>query len=87
MFSGCSDASTLDYVSCLLGEEGVQPRSTSYNVACGPNRKSVNESPQRESPRSTSYVQFEPGRAVLVRGTLRPICTPVDGGWSPTRVG
>ncbi len=73
----------------LLVEGAVQRRSTSYNVACGSNRKSINGNPQSESLTQFHVLcQFEPGQAVLVHGTLpRPIRTPVDGGWSLTRGG
>ena len=49
VFSGCSDPATLDYVSRLLGDEEVQRRSLSYDIAGGSGRRSISESTQREA--------------------------------------
>jgi type IV secretion system protein VirD4 len=73
VFSGCSDAATLDYVSRLLGDEDVQRRSTSYDVAGGTGRRSVSESMQREALTPFHLLrQVRPGEAVLIHGTLPP---------------
>lgn len=73
VFSGCSDAATLDYVSRLLGDEDVQRRSMSYDVAGGTGRRSVSESMQREALTPFHLLrQVRPGEAVLIHGTLPP---------------
>lgn len=73
VFSGCSDAATLDYVSRLLGDEDVQRRSMSYDVAGGTGRRSVSESVQREALSPFHLLrQVRPGEAVLIHGTLPP---------------
>lgn len=73
VFSGCSDAATLDYVSRLLGDEDVERRSTSYDIAGGTGRRSVSESTQREALTPFHLLrQVRPGEAVLIHGTLPP---------------
>lgn len=73
VFAGCSDAATLDYVSRLLGEEEVQHRSLSYDVAGGTGRRSVSESSHREALTPFHLLrQVRPGEAVLIHGTLPP---------------
>lgn len=73
VFSGCSDAATLEYVSRLLGDEDVQRRSMSYDVAGGTGRRSVSESVQREALTPFHLLrQVRPGEAVLIHGTLPP---------------
>lgn len=73
IFSGCSDAATLDYVSRLLGDEEVARRSLSYDIAGGSGRRSVSESVQREALTPFHLLrQVRPGEAVLIHGTLPP---------------
>ncbi|MCU1394872.1 MAG: Type secretory pathway VirD4 protein-like protein [Ilumatobacteraceae bacterium] len=73
IFSGCSDPATLDYVSRLLGDEEVQRRSLSYDIAGGSGRRSVSESVQREALTPFHLLrQVRPGEAVLIHGTLPP---------------
>lgn len=73
IFSGCSDAATLDYVSRLLGDEEVARRSLSYDIAGGNGRRSVSESVQREALTPFHLLrQVRPGEAVLIHGTLPP---------------
>jgi type IV secretion system protein VirD4 len=72
VFSGCSDAATLDYVSRLLGDEYVQHRSLSYDVGGG-SRRSVSESTHREALTPFHLLrQVRPGEAVLIHATLPP---------------
>ena len=72
MFSGASDAATLDYVSRLLGDEDVSHRSVSYDVGGG-TRRSVSESTHREALTPFHLLrQVRPGEAVLIHGTLPP---------------
>lgn len=73
VFAGCSDASTLDYVSRLLGEEEVQRRSVTFDTSGGGGRRSVSEGPQREALAPFHLLrQAEPGHAILIHGTLPP---------------
>lgn len=73
VFSGCSDTATLDYVSRLLGDEEVQRRSVSYDIAGGSGRRSISESVQREALTPFHLLrQVRPGEAVLIHGTLPP---------------
>ena len=73
VFSGCSDPATLDYVSRLLGDEDVQRRSLSYDIAGGTGRRSVSESMHREALTPFHLLrQVRPGEAVLIHGTLPP---------------
>ena len=73
MFSGCSDPATLDYVSRLLGDEEVQRRSLSYDIAGGSGRRSISESVQREALTPFHLLrQVRPGEAVLIHATLPP---------------
>ena len=73
VFSGCSDPATLDYVSRLLGDEEVQHRSLSYDIAGGSGRRSVSESVHREALTPFHLLrQVRPGEAVLIHGTLPP---------------
>lgn len=73
VFSGCSDAATLGYVSRLLGDEEVSRRTLSYDVAGGLRRRSVSESTGRESLTPFHLLrQVRPGEAVLIHGTLPP---------------
>lgn len=73
VFSGCSDPATLDYVSRLLGDEEVQRRSLSYDIAGGSGRRSISESVQREALTPFHLLrQVRPGEAVLIHGTLPP---------------
>jgi type IV secretion system protein VirD4 len=73
VFSGCSDAATLGYVSRLLGEEEVSRRTLSYDVGGGLGRRSVSESVGRESLTPFHLLrQVRPGEAVLIHGTLPP---------------
>jgi type IV secretion system protein VirD4 len=72
VFSGCSDAATLDYVSRLLGDEEVQHRSLSYDIGGG-SRRSVSESTHREALTPFHLLrQVRPGEAVLIHATLPP---------------
>jgi type IV secretion system protein VirD4 len=73
VFAGCSDPATLDYVSRLLGDEDVEHRSLSYDIAGGSGRRSVSESVHRE-PLTPFHLlrQVRPGEAVLIHGTLPP---------------
>ena len=72
VFAGCSDVSTLDYVTRLLGDEDVARRSTSVDIG-GNGRRSVSESTQRESLSPFHLLrQVRPGEAVLLHGTLPP---------------
>jgi len=72
VFSGASDAATLDYVSRLLGDEEVSHRSVSYDVGGG-TRRSVSESTHREALTPFHLLrQVRPGEAVLIHGTLPP---------------
>ncbi len=72
VFSGASDAATLDYVSRLLGDEDVSHRSVSYDVGGG-TRRSVSESTHREALTPFHLLrQVRPGEAVLIHGTLPP---------------
>lgn len=72
VFSGCSDAATLDYVSRLLGDEEVQHRSTSYDIGGG-QRRSISESTHREALTPFHLLrQVRPGEAVLIHATLPP---------------
>ena len=72
VFSGCSDAATLDYISRLLGDEDVQHRSLSYDLGGG-SRRSVSESTHREALTPFHLLrQVRPGEAVLIHGTLPP---------------
>ena len=69
-FSGISDPSTLDYVSRLLGEEGLQ-RGSSNDLSFG--RQSVNEPATRLRLVPVDILrQVPPGEGLLVHGTLRP---------------
>jgi len=73
VFSGCSDPATLDYVSRLLGDEEVQRRSLSYDIAGGSGRRSISESVQREALTPFHLLrQVRPGEAVLIHATLPP---------------
>jgi type IV secretion system protein VirD4 len=73
VFAGCSDASTLEYVSRLLGEEEVQRRSVTFDASGGGGRRSVSEGPQREALAPFHLLrQAEPGHAILIHGTLPP---------------
>jgi type IV secretion system protein VirD4 len=73
VFAGCSDPATLDYVSRLLGDEDVQHRSLSYDIAGGSGRRSVSESTHREALTPFHLLrQVRPGEAVLIHGTLPP---------------
>ncbi|MEZ5259945.1 MAG: TraM recognition domain-containing protein [Ilumatobacteraceae bacterium] len=73
VFAGCSDASTLDYVSRLLGDEEVQRRSVTFDTSGGSGRRSVSEGPQREALAPFHLLrQAEPGHAILIHGTLPP---------------
>lgn len=72
VFSGASDAATLDYVSRLLGDEDVSHRSMSYDVGGG-TRRSISESTHREALTPFHLLrQVRPGEAVLIHGTLPP---------------
>jgi type IV secretion system protein VirD4 len=83
IFSGCSDPATLDYVSRLLGDEEVQHRSLSYDVAGGNGRRSVSESVHREALTPFHLLrQVRPGEAVLIHGTLPPAHLRARQYWS-----
>jgi type IV secretion system protein VirD4 len=72
VFAGCSDESTLGYVSRLMGDEEVERRSTSFDIG-GNGRRSVSESTQREALSPFHLLrQVRPGEAVLIHGTLPP---------------
>ncbi len=72
VFAGCSDQSTLEYVSRLLGDEEVERRSTSWDVN-GTGRRSISESTQREALTPFHLLrQVRPGEAVLIHATLPP---------------
>jgi type IV secretion system protein VirD4 len=83
IFSGCSDPATLDYVSRLLGDEEVQHRSVSYDIAGGSGRRSVSESVHREALTPFHLLrQVRPGEAVLIHGTLPPAHLQARQYWS-----
>jgi type IV secretion system protein VirD4 len=83
IFSGCSDSATLDYVSRLLGDEEVQRRSVSYDIAGGSGRRSVSESVHREALTPFHLLrQVRPGEAVLIHGTLPPAHLQARQYWS-----
>jgi type IV secretion system protein VirD4 len=83
IFSGCSDPATLDYVSRLLGDEEVQHRSISYDIAGGSGRRSVSESVHREALTPFHLLrQVRPGEAVLIHGTLPPAHLQARQYWS-----
>jgi type IV secretion system protein VirD4 len=83
VFSGCSDASTLDYVSRLLGDEEVSRRSWSSDVGGGTGRRSVSEAPAREALSPYHLLrQVRPGEAVLIHGTLPPAHLHARRWWS-----
>lgn len=89
VFSGASDAATLDYVSRLLGDEDVSHRSVSYDVGGG-TRRSVSESTHREALTPFHLLrQVRPGEAVLIHGTLPPAHLKARRWWEeppPKRV-
>jgi type IV secretion system protein VirD4 len=73
VFSGCSDPSTLDYVSRLLGEEEITRRSWSADIGGGTGRRSISEAVAREALSPYHLLrQVRPGEAVLIHGTLPP---------------
>lgn len=73
MFSGCSDITTLDYVSRLLGDDEITRRSWSSELGAGRGRRSISESVTREALSPFHLLrQVRPGEAVLVHGTLPP---------------
>ena len=83
VFSGCSDPATLEYVSRLLGDEEVQHRSLSYDIAGGSGRRSVSESVHREALTPFHLLrQVRPGEAVLIHGTLPPAHLQARQYWS-----
>lgn len=87
VFSGASDAATLDYVSRLLGEEDVSHRSVSYDIGGG-TRRSVSESTHREALTPFHLLrQVRPGEAVLIHGTLPPAHLKARRWWEepPTK--
>jgi type IV secretion system protein VirD4 len=88
VFSGASDAATLDYVSRLLGDEDVSHRSVSYDVGGG-SRRSISESTHREALTPFHLLrQVRPGEAVLIHGTLPPAHLKARRWWeepSPKR--
>ena len=85
VFSGCSDIATLDYVSRLLGDEEVERRSLSYDVAGGSGRRSISESVHREALTPFHLLrQVRPGEAVLIHGTLPPAHLRARRYWEET---
>ncbi|HWL42605.1 MAG TPA: type IV secretory system conjugative DNA transfer family protein [Ilumatobacter sp.] len=85
VFSGASDAATLDYVSRLLGDEDVIHRSTSFDVGGG-SRRSVSESTHREALTPFHLLrQVRPGEAVLIHGTLPPAHLKARKYWEEQR--
>ena len=86
VFSGCSDPSTLDYVSRLLGEEEVPRRSWSAEVGAG-RRRSISEAPSREALTPFHLLrQVRPGEAVLIHATLPPAHLHARRWWEDPRL-
>ena len=73
VFAGCSDESTLAYISRLLGDEEVTARSRSFDVGAGGGPRSVTEQIHREALAPFHLLrQVRPGEAVLIHATLPP---------------
>lgn len=85
-FAGCSDPSTLEYVSRLLGEEEVTRRSWSFDVG-GSRRRSISEGPAREALSPYHLLrQVRPGEGVLIHGTLPPAHIHARRYWDDPRL-